>query len=63
MECHLLTAKRHGIRETNCPRCGAKLQFRKTTSLSRTWALLITSLILFFPANLLPIMNGTYLGE
>lgn len=63
MECHLLTAKRHGIRETNCPRCGAKLQFRKTTSLSRTWALLITSLILFFPANLLPIMNVTYLGE
>ena len=63
LDCHLLTAKGHGIMETHCPRCGAKLHFRKSTSLARTWALLISSLILLFPANLLPIMTVTYLGE
>ena len=63
LDCHLLTEKRHGIIELRCPRCGARLHSRKSTSLSRTWALLISSLILLFPANLLPIMTVTYLGE
>ena len=45
-----------------CPRCGASLAPRKQHSIQRTWALLITSLIFLFPANLLPIMNVTYLG-
>ena len=46
-----------------CPRCNARLHIRKPNSLTRTWALLISSLIFLFPANLLPIMNVTYLGE
>lgn len=45
-----------------CPRCHANLHFRKTHSLARTWALVITSAILFLPANLLPIMRVDFLG-
>jgi paraquat-inducible protein A len=64
LDCHLLTAKGDGaLQKMHCPRCGAMLHHRKTNGMARTWALLITSLILLFPANLLPIMTVTYLGE
>ena len=39
-----------------CPRCGAAMHVRKTDSLQRTVALLITAAVLYIPANLLPIM-------
>jgi paraquat-inducible protein A len=45
-----------------CPRCYAALHFRKTNSITRTWALLLSSLVFIFPANLLPIMHVEYLG-
>lgn len=45
-----------------CPRCGARLHTRKPDSISRTWALLITALILYIPANLLPITVTTAVG-
>lgn len=45
-----------------CSRCGARLHQRKPTSLSRTWALVLASIILLFPANLLPIMRVDFLG-
>jgi paraquat-inducible protein A len=62
-KCRLLTAQKALINNRHCPRCGVRLHLRKPESLARTWALLITSLILLFPANLLPIMTVTYLGE
>ena len=40
-----------------CPRCGTALHLRKSSSLERTLALTITALILYFPANLFPIMT------
>jgi len=46
-----------------CTRCGADLYQRKPDSLNRTWALLISSIILFFPANMLTIMNVIYFGR
>ncbi len=46
-----------------CRRCGAPLHRRKPNSLSRTWALVIAALILYVPANLLPIMRVTNLGR
>ncbi len=49
--------------EAVCPRCGATLHLRKPGSLNRTWALVLTALILTFPANILPIMNVNYLGN
>ena len=45
----------------HCPRCGASLHLRKPDSLSRTWALLAAAVILYVPANLLPIMTTSSL--
>jgi len=42
---------------THCPRCSAKLHFRKPNSVARTWALLIAAGIMYVPANLLPMME------
>jgi paraquat-inducible protein A len=47
--------------ETCCPRCGAHLHFRKPDSIARSWALLITAIILYIPANLLPMMHTSSL--
>lgn len=41
-----------------CPRCGAHLHRRKTASLSRTWSLLLAAVILYIPANVLPITHS-----
>jgi paraquat-inducible protein A len=46
-----------------CPRCGAALHARKPDSLARTWALVIAAAICYLPANLLPIMKVTSLGN
>lgn len=46
-----------------CPHCHAHLHSRKPQSLYRTWMYLLTSIILFFPANLLPITSTNYLGQ
>ncbi|NUT78587.1 paraquat-inducible membrane protein A [Pseudomonas sp. C1C7] len=46
-----------------CPRCGAPLHRRKTNSLTRTWAYLVTSLVFYVPANLLPVMNTKMVGN
>lgn len=45
-----------------CPRCGQHVHLRKSDSLNRTWALVLTAIILTLPANLLPIMEVEYLG-
>jgi len=46
-----------------CPRCGARLHLRKPNSIARTWALVIAALILYIPANMLPVTVTTYLGS
>ena len=46
-----------------CPRCGATMHLRKQDSIARTWAFLITSIILYIPANVYPIMTVTILGK
>jgi paraquat-inducible protein A len=59
LNCHvcgqLARAGGHG-HETCCPRCGAPLHRRKPDSIARAWALLIAAMILYIPANLLPMM-------
>jgi paraquat-inducible protein A len=42
---------------TVCPRCGAHLHARKPDSIARTWAFLIAAMVLYIPANALPVMN------
>jgi len=38
-----------------CPRCGSTLHQRKPNSLKRTWALVLTAIVFYIPANLLPV--------
>jgi paraquat-inducible protein A len=47
------------VRNVRCPRCHSRLHLRVRESLQRTWALTIAALILYFPANLLPILKIT----
>lgn len=74
-----LTAARHGLlschtcgllcmpaakkQQSVCPRCAGSLHLRKPDSVARTWAFLITGLILYIPANLLPIMEARSLQD
>ena len=57
-DCGLLVA----ANRTLCPRCGARLHLRKPDSLGRTAALVLAAMILYLPANLLPITVTTAIG-
>jgi len=46
-----------------CPRCDAVLHPRIVRSVSRSWAFLVAAMLLYVPANLLPIMHATSLVE
>lgn len=46
-----------------CPRCGARRHFRKPESVTRVWALVITALILYLPANIFPVMTVISFGK
>jgi paraquat-inducible protein A len=43
--------------ELACPRCDQPLHARKPNSVARTWAFLLTAVLVYLPANTLPIMN------
>jgi paraquat-inducible protein A len=62
--CHLLChhAAPPADNTPRCPRCHAPLHSRKPGSLERTWALVIAAVILYVPANLLPVTTVTSLG-
>ena len=57
-DCSLLVDAQQPV----CPRCGARLHLRKPDSLGRTTALVLAALILYLPANLLPITVTTAIG-
>lgn len=48
---------------TECKVCGSNLHAGVDNSIQQTWAWLITSVILYIPANFLPIMHTTFLGR
>jgi paraquat-inducible protein A len=56
-DCGLLSRAAPGMHEGRCPRCGARLHFRKPGSIQRTWALVIAAAICYIPANLFPVMT------
>lgn len=58
--CHKLSPT--ALEGKECPRCRETLHTRKPFSISRTWALVLTSSIFLAPANLLPIMRVDFLG-
>ncbi|BCL75873.1 paraquat-inducible protein [Jeongeupia sp. HS-3] len=60
-DCGLLSKLPSG--HGHCPRCGAALHFRKPNSMAKTWAYLIAAIILYIPANVLPMMiTGSIVG-
>ena len=46
----------------HCERCDAKLHHRKPNGVTRAWALIFTALILYFPANIYPVMKLNFAG-
>jgi paraquat-inducible protein A len=60
-DCGLVSKAAPHMHEGRCPRCNATLHFRKPNSISRTWALLIAAMVLYIPANVLPVMNTSSL--
>lgn len=64
-DCHLLS-RRPDLsthRPAVCPRCGSELHQRRPQSIARTWALLIAAMILYIPANVLPMTITSALGD
>lgn len=51
------------IHATTCQGCGARLHAGWSDSIQETWAWLITSIVLYLPANFLPIMHTRFLGK
>ena len=47
---------------TRCPRCSKRLYPRKPYALQNTVALLVTAIVLYVPANVLPIMTTVEFG-
>jgi paraquat-inducible protein A len=41
----------------SCARCGAAIHARKPDSFRRAWALLIAAMLLYIPANVLPVLH------
>ena len=62
-DCALVVRAPAGHGGARCPRCGAAIHTRKPNSIARTWALLITAVILYVPANVFPVMTVTSLGR
>jgi len=46
-----------------CARCGSEVRARKRDSIPRTSAYLLAALVLYIPANLLPVMHTRLLGS
>ena len=55
--CGLVSRPPLGGVVAHCPRCGERLHFRRPASIERTWALVLAALILYVPANLLPVLS------
>lgn len=61
-ECHQLNRWQPPAPQ-HCRRCNALLHPRRPNSIARTWALLVAAALLYIPANLLPIMTVSLLGQ
>jgi paraquat-inducible protein A len=57
LTCGLLSQPAGDDESNACPRCGTHLHMRKPASLLKSWTFLVAAMILYLPANLLPIME------
>jgi len=55
--------KTQDMTHSRCERCDSRVHIRYENSIQKTWAYLITALVLYLPANLLPIMSTTLVGK
>jgi paraquat-inducible protein A len=63
-DCGLLSQTSAHAHDASCPRCGAAVHLRKPDSIARTWAFLLAAIIMYVPANVLPIMyTGSLFGS
>lgn len=64
-ECDLLMRKPHLAlgEKAQCPRCGYELYVHRHNVVERSLALVIAALLLYVPANFLPIMQLNLLGQ
>lgn len=53
--CGALSKRRYSIFRMRCPRCFDTIQFRTRNSIGQTWAFLLAAVILYIPANVLPV--------
>jgi paraquat-inducible protein A len=57
VSCHTCNlVSRASSDEGLCPRCGSRVRFRAAGSIGHCWAFLIAAMILYIPANTLPMM-------
>ena len=61
--CQMLSRPAGAGKAAYCRRCGEKLEFRHHGSIQKTWALVVAASICYIPANLLPVLNTTTLGN
>ncbi len=61
--CHLLCSGLAISAKLKCPRCGASLRRYKKFSISRTWALVLSAVIFYIPANVFPMTNIISFGD
>jgi len=63
--CHTCgqTVKLLNRTHASCPRCGSDVHYRKPDSINRAWALLISAMIMYIPANTKPMMITISLGQ
>ncbi|MFV1972278.1 MAG: paraquat-inducible protein A [Thiohalobacterales bacterium] len=47
----------------HCPRCSSAVHLRTPDSINMTWALLISAMAMYLPANMFPVMVVTSLGN
>ncbi|MDD2162421.1 paraquat-inducible protein A [Pseudomonas sp. MIL19] len=64
-ECDLLLRRPQACagERVECPRCGCELFTQRTQVIRRSMALVIAALLLYIPANFLPIMQLNLLGQ
>ena len=57
LTCGLLLRPPRGADAAECPRCGRPLHQRKPAALLRSWTFLVAAMVLYLPANILPVME------
>jgi len=63
--CHALSRKGPSgdLAPLRCHRCGGRIHSRIPNSVARTWALVVAALVLYIPANMLPVTHTSSFGN